>query len=86
MLISSLSAIEVDNTLLHIQLSTGVPLVQLSEDFEDDNNLSLDTNISSSFESYSNNRDKVNDTDKNRHIIAACHHFSSSTAREIRLK
>ena len=62
MLISSLSAIEDNNTSPHVQVLTGVSLVHLSEDFEDDNDLSLDTGISSSFKSYFNTASRLSST------------------------
>ena len=43
MSISSLSAIEENNTSLNVPVMTGDSLVHLSEDSDDDNDLSLDT-------------------------------------------
>ena len=54
MSISSLSAIEENNTSLNVPVMTGDSLVHLSEDSDDDNDLSLDTDITSSFENYFN--------------------------------
>ena len=58
MSISSLSAIEENNTSLNVPVMTGDSLVHLSEDSDDDNDLSLNTDITSSFENYFNDCDQ----------------------------